>query len=483
MRRRLLVSTLAVAVAVVLVFAIPLAVVQAQSIRQEAKDSVRNEAARILNAIVQRVDRGQIVCPIFVKQLVTPGTYVKVSGPKIGPPACGAGTEPGGWIGSQMDPRRAEQLLPRVPVEVGAVVSEHGYTTTTLLGQNATRIMVAQTSGDLSREIWQAWLTIAGLGALAVAAAGGLALLQARRLSEPLVDLASTAESLGGGDLRPRARRYGVAELDQVADVLDDSAVRISRMLSAERHFAANASHQLRTPLTALSMRIEEMANATDLEAVKEEAEVALTQVERLTGVVDDLLRGSRSGSASIVMVSVDSAVQQQLEEWRPPYAHAGRQIVANGRPDLVALATPGRLAQSLAVLLENALVHGEGTVQVTSRAIGGKVIIEVTDEGSGVPAALAPRIFERRVSGQDGTGLGLALARQLVEADGGRLELTREYPAAFSIFLPRGTVAGRHRERSRAADNPTDAQPAPARKSTAKASGKPRARTARARA
>ncbi|MCF2434484.1 hypothetical protein LV779_05175 [Streptomyces thinghirensis] len=91
-----------------------------------------------------------------------------------------------------------------------------------------------------------------------------------------------------------RHKRYGVPELDRVADVLDSSAERIARMLTAERRLAADASHQLRTPLTALSMRLEEITLTDELETVKDEAAIALSQVERLTDVVDRLLTNSR---------------------------------------------------------------------------------------------------------------------------------------------------------------------------------------------
>jgi signal transduction histidine kinase len=285
----------------------------------------------------------------------------------------------------------------------------------------------------------RSWLLIGGGAVLAVLAAAGLAWLLARRLTRPLLELAESAELLGAGDLRRQQHRYGLPELDRVAGVLDESAVRISRMLAAERQFAANASHQLRTPLTALSMRVEEMAQAEDLHTVKEEAGIALSQIERLTGVVKDLLDDSRRrDDTSAVRLSLDSAIKQQVEEWRPPYAQVDRAVVVNGRPGLVVSATPGRLAQSLAVLLENALTHGAGTVTITTRAAGRKAIIEVADEGQGIPESVAPRLFERSVSGNRSTGLGLSLARQLVEADGGRLEVTQYVPPVFAIFLPR---------------------------------------------
>ena len=95
---------------------------------------------------------------------------------------------------------------------------------------------------------------------------------QARRLARPVRDLARAADRIGSGDARPVGRRYGIAELDRVAEGLDNSAKRVSDLISAEQDFAVDASHQLRTPLTALSMRLEEMvAAADDPEVVREE--------------------------------------------------------------------------------------------------------------------------------------------------------------------------------------------------------------------
>jgi signal transduction histidine kinase len=101
-----------------------------------------------------------------------------------------------------------------------------------------------------------------------------------------------------------------------------------------------------------------------------------------------------------------------------------------------VALATPNGLSQVLATLIENSLVHGAGTVTVSTRSTGISLVVEVTDEGPGVPPELGARIFERSVSGRRGTGLGLAVARELAESDGGRLELVQQKPPVFALFL-----------------------------------------------
>ena len=274
---------------------------------------------------------------------------------------------------------------------------------------------------------------------VAFAAGISMALWQARRLAAPLIYLAASAEQLGSGQVRPRLAPSGVEEIDLVAAELGRSADRLAGRLAAERQFAADASHQLRTPLTALSMRLEEIMAATEQEEVAEEARISLEQVERLVTVVDDLLnRSRRAQGGTTEAVHLLDVVHQQQEEWAPPFASAGRRLVVEVPGDVAVLATPGALAQVLATLLENSLKHGAGTTTVRSRPSGpsGAVVVEVADEGPGVPDDLAPRIFEREVTSGAGTGLGLALARDLVAADGGRLELAQRRPPVVAVFL-----------------------------------------------
>jgi signal transduction histidine kinase len=188
-------------------------------------------------------------------------------------------------------------------------------------------------------------------------------------------------------------------------------------------------------------MRLEEIVDTDDPGTVKEEATIALTQVERLTSVVQRLLTNARESrrSASVVPVDVDAVLRQQLREWRPAFQGARRVMRFGGERQLTALATPGALAQVLSTLLENSLMHGAGTVTVTTRSSGTSVVLEVSDEGPGVPSELGNRVFERAVSGRASTGLGLAMARELAEADGGRLELSQQRPPVFSVFLTSG--------------------------------------------
>src|SRR5215472_13968742 len=256
----------------------------------------------------------------------------------------------------------------------------------------------------------------------AVAVAGLLAWPLARRAARPVEELAEAAGRLATGDPRPVGRR-------------------VTHLLTADSKLAIDASHQLRTPLTALSMRLEEMiASADDPEVVREEGTAALHQAERLADVVSQLLSpGRRVAAGSAALISVDKVVLEQIMEWEPAFRRAERKMVLIGESRLHAYATPGGLAQVIATLLDNALMHGKGTVSIRRSQSPRSVVIEVEDEGNGVPAELVTRIFERSFSGRpEGTGLGLSLARTMAAADGGRIVLARRRPPVFAVFLPR---------------------------------------------
>ncbi|MFJ8649011.1 ATP-binding protein [Streptomyces sp. NPDC093546] len=408
MRRRLINSTLAVVLVVIAVFGVSLVIVETRTISSSAQESVDSEAVSLISIVESRLIGGEPV---------NPDILAEQSGAK----------------------RYAVIRIPgRPPIEIGER-PEGSVIRGTAEGERGETVTVEEPRSTVAAEVGRTLLIIGAVALLAVIAAVLLAVRQANRLASPLTDLAETAERLGSGDPRPRHKRYGVPELDRVADVLDASAERIARMLTAERRLAADASHQLRTPLTALSMRLEEISVTDDPETVKEEAHIALTQVERLTDVVQRLLTNSRDPrTGSAIAFDLDEVVKQQIEEWRPAYRSAGRAIVRSGKVGMRAVGTPGAVAQVLAALIENSLMHGGGTVALRTRVIGNQAVVEVTDEGPGVPPDLGARIFERTISGRNSTGIGLAVARDLAEADGGRLELLQQQPPVFALFLSR---------------------------------------------
>jgi signal transduction histidine kinase len=410
MQRRLLVSTLAVAVVAVLLFGIPLGYVWGKQQGENAQAELIREANNL------------------ALSLSTPSA-----------------------IGLPLPARqRAEQLKNRYVVitennkkiRVGSPPPSNEMVKG-FASKDQVSVEVETNRSYVTNRIYEAELQIAALALLAVTVAVVLALIQARRLARPLQELARAADRLGSGAARPLGRRYGITELDRVAEGLDGSAQRITDLLSAERDFAIDASHQLRTPLTALSMRLEEMIAAADYpDVVREEGAAALAQTERLTDVVSQLLgQAGRSTTGAPALASVDEIVAQQVVEWEPAFRRVNRKLEVTGDKGLYAYATPGGASQVIATLLDNALVHGAGAVTIRTSRTRRSVVVEVRDEGTGVPPELVPRIFERSVSGSPGgTGLGLALARTVAAADGGQVVLVRPRPAVFALFLPHGT-------------------------------------------
>jgi signal transduction histidine kinase len=408
MQRRLLISTLAVAVAAVLLLGLPLTFVLIRLQVSEASDQLSRDASTLARGLQDRVNSG---LPADADQLgrSLADRYVII----------------------RQDGGRPIAIGTRPPSQ--HTTSEQASTTDFSVAVQANASYVAE-------KVYGALLLIGSLALLAIAVAVVLALFQARRLARPMEELARAADRLGSGDARPLGRRYGVQELDRVAEGLDGSAQRITDLLSAERDFAVDASHQLRTPLTALSMRLEEMVAAADYpDVVREEGAAALAQTERLAEVVGQLLgRARRSITGAPTLASVDEIVAQQVIEWEPAFRRVSRKLEVSGAKGLHAYATPGGAAQVIATLLDNALVHGAGAVTIRTSQTRRSVVVEVRDEGAGVPTDLVPRIFERSVSGAPGgTGLGLALARTVAAADGGQVVLVRPRPAVFALFLP----------------------------------------------
>jgi signal transduction histidine kinase len=407
-QRRLLISTLAVAVVAVLLLGLPLAFVLSRLQAGEASQELRRDATTLATGLQERINSG---LPADAAQVARslPDRYVTIR-------------------------QRGAELIS---------VGIRPPTGDTITGRASTRdfsVMVAADDSFVSGRIADSYVLIGSLSLLAVAVAVVLAVLQARRLTRPMLELARAADLLGSGAARPLGRRYGLPELDRVAEGLDGSAQRIAELLSAERAFAVDASHQLRTPLTALSMRLEEMIAAANYpDVVQEEGAAALAQTERLAEVVGQLLgRARRSVSGTPALASVDDIVAQQVVEWDPAFRRVGRKLEVSGEKGLRAYVTPGSAAQVIATLLDNALVHGEGTVTIRTSQTPRSVVVEVRDEGKGVPPELVPRIFERSVSGTPGgTGLGLSLARTMAAADGGQVVLVRPRPAVFAVFFP----------------------------------------------
>lgn len=271
---------------------------------------------------------------------------------------------------------------------------------------------------------------IAIIAVFALAAAAALAAVQARQLAQPLERLARSAGRVGDGDFTTPAAPSGIDEIDDIARSLRLSANRVDRMLEAERSFTADATHQLRTGLTGLAIRLEILERHSD-PAVASEANAILEQTHDLNATLDELLAVARKGSTGErAVVQLVDIVDDHIDDWRSRFELQRRQVVVTTGATAAVQATPGLVGQIVNVLLENALRHGAGTVSVLVQR--GTIVVE--DEGAGVVDDSVRGLFERPTDHQAAHGRGLALARRLAESDGGRLELTKRQPAQFTL-------------------------------------------------
>ena len=297
--------------------------------------------------------------------------------------------------------------------------------------------LTSSASGALRRIAWVCALFGGGM-ALSMAIGWLMARSLSRDLSAPLIYLAAQAEQIGSGGVRARMESSGIEEIDLVSEELARTGERMAGRLAAERQAAADASHQLRTPLTALSMRLEEIELISSEEDVRAEARTCLEQVERMTNVVTELLDVSKRSSGQTEAIHILEVFNTAREEWEDQFEAAGRSLIFLDEAERPILADAGKLGQVLATLIENSLRYGDGATRVWAHAGSSKrgVVIKVSDEGEGIDESLAPDIFEKGVSGHGSTGIGLALAHDLAQAMGGRLELKTRRPPVFTVSV-----------------------------------------------
>jgi signal transduction histidine kinase len=271
-----------------------------------------------------------------------------------------------------------------------------------------------------------------GLGSIGLAAlAAGLLLAfwLAGSLSRPLTRLAAAAKRLGHGDLSARAGDVsGAREIEELGQSFDEMADRLERSVQAQREFVANASHQLRTPLTAMKLRLEgAIAEAPD-EAIRKRLEAADLEVDRLSGIVDRLLVMAREiEEGTSANVDLGEAVDRAVVRWNERAEERDSTVVAEGDGGS-ARVDPTDLDQILDNLLDNATSYAPGEVTIESGGSDWQVFGAVRDRRPGIEPQDLGRVTERfyrgRGAASGGSGLGLAIARQLVEKWGGTLNV-----------------------------------------------------------
>jgi signal transduction histidine kinase len=420
-KRRLVVAIVLVAALSVALFAVPLALIVRRSYRDEE---------------LLRLQRDTVATTRLVDARTVGNDPVELPG---GPVAYAAYDAHGRRIGGR-GPARADALVSGALHSGKAAATQQGgrllAVAPLLSGERVAGALLASRSAsavtDRTRDTWLELLALAA-GVLVVATLAALWL--AGRLTVPLTRLATAATRLGEGDFSARAPRAGVPELDAVGAALDATAQRLDDLVTRERSFSADASHQLRTPLAALRIELE----ALELRGERgPELTAALREVDRLQQTIDALLALARDAPRTDSTADLGAAANDAAAAWRGRLAEASRPLrVAVRAPEPTARASPGSVRQILDVLLSNACEHGAGAVTVTVREAGAFVAVDVRDEGPGITDAA--EAFRRRSPSADGHGIGLALAVSLAHAEGGALALRAPGPApTFTLTLAR---------------------------------------------
>jgi signal transduction histidine kinase len=290
--------------------------------------------------------------------------------------------------------------------------------------------------------------TFALVGSLALALAVAAGVLIATLLARPLRRMAAVAAAVDSGDLSLRAGTVGArGEVGVLAAAFDHMLARLERAFARQRDFVSDASHELRTPLAVLRAQVELLDREPAERARHEGTRVLLRRLDEMDRLVDDLL--------TLASAEAGRLVQPRPIELQDFFEDMRRDLPLFGDRDFhvepiagTLQADPDRLTQVLRNLVRNAVAHTEpsGRVAVLARAQGGRLAIMVSDDGPGIPPDQLERVFERfhrvdagRAREGGGAGLGLAIARAIVEAHGGRIwaESPAGGGAAITLELP----------------------------------------------
>ena len=324
-------------------------------------------------------------------------------------------------------------------------------------GRRVGAVRLTQSAEPIDDRVRRDVLALAGIGVAALALGLVLAWILASSLSRPLRTLAETARRVGAGDLHARAPTEGAAEQREVAAAFNEMTGRLAGSLAAQREFVANASHQLRTPLTGLRLRLEAAGLKADDPSLTRELEAAEQEVDRLARLLTGLLalaRGS-ADAATARPVSLATAAEEARDRWSAQAERAGMTIVLAASDEVRALASHEDVATAVDNLVENALTYGRPgtTVTVEWRRRGGEAVLAVADDGPGLAPGEEEQVFERfrrgsaAGGGRAGTGLGLAIVRTLAERWGGTATIANRPEGGARAELRLPLAAARERE------------------------------------
>ena len=441
MTRRLLASYLTLAAIVLLALEIPLAIVFARYERQDLTQKVERDAVALASLFEDILEAGGpgVAAVIGPQAAAYTQTY---TGRVVVVTAAGESvadtSEPDGDPRSFADRPEFIEALQKgrtktgirhsatlngdilyvaVPVASGGVV--HG------------AVRITFPTSEVDARVHRAWVILGAIAIIVLGVSALVGLRFAQATVVPLARLERAADAAGGGDLTVRAPVEGPPEVRSLAGRFNQMVGRLGELVRSQEAFVADASHQLRTPLAALRLRLENMEAGVD-GADQPSLEIAIGEVDRLNRLVDGLLVLARADSGAMTAERIDlgALVDDRVALWSALAEEQQVRVVAELAGPVAVHATVGRLDQVLDNLIENALAVSPAGTQITvsARATAAGAELHVRDEGPGMSDEELARAFDRFWRSErtqtEGTGLGLAIVRRLVESDGGTIAL-----------------------------------------------------------
>jgi signal transduction histidine kinase len=406
-RRRLVISTIAIVLVVLGALAVPVGLIVYNAAEQQLQSELEDQAASIADSLSQSALTG------------------------IEPDYEGAA--------AVVDDEDGIRIIDDGGVvKVNRNVASAGSTRmATRVAANGAQVTVSTDASPLDEQFRDQLSILVILAAGAILAAAGLAAVQAHQLARPLERLAARAGRIGDGDFstRPMVRTH-IPEIDDIGTALESSSQRVDTMLANERHFTADATHQLRTGITGIAMRFEILSMRREPDVVTE-AKAGLAQTDQMNSTIDELLEAARNRSTQErVPFDLTALVNHHATEWQPRFSSVRRHLsVITASPAPPVVGTMGLAGQVIDILIDNALRHGDGAVTLM---IDGPSVV-VIDQGKGMPLDRLRTVFDGPVDPAAKHGRGLALARRLAQVDGASLDVVGNQPLRIRFRLVRG--------------------------------------------
>ncbi|MFJ9563676.1 sensor histidine kinase [Streptomyces fuscichromogenes] len=429
MTRRLLFSYLGLALLVLAGLEIPLGWIYARGETSRASQSVERDASMLAEVTEENIEKGELdALPDVVGDYATRTGGRVVVTDKRGIVLADSGPDGRSGISLAAEPDIARALRNQPTVTTGdqaLSATMPGASGTTVRGA----LRLTYPMAEINARVHRIWGALALAGACVLAAVALAAFTLARWITRPLRTLEAATAQLAEGRLdQPPDATTGPPELRRLAASFTRTATRLQHLLKAQQAFASEASHQLKTPLTALRLRLENFEPYLDARA-HGSLDEAVGEVERLGRMVQGLLALARLENSATTPepVDLDTVVADRVAMWEPLAAEQYVALAVTGRPAGQVWAIPGALEQIIDNLVANALrVSPPGTTLTLHRAPGAE--LHVIDQGPGMSEADRARAFDRfwraSTSHHDGTGLGLPIVRHLVHASGGDITL-----------------------------------------------------------